>query len=340
MSERLVSASMGEVLASAQNLESLREHDVPSEIRQVPALISVVLCTGEEMSTRRRNKLASECSRRLGLIRPGADDSENDVQQLAIVIQSLDSADEAKEHSIKICRMLKPFHTPVGAVPQSGWGPGTPLRPDCAMLLCNLARVREGSLVLDPFSGQGSIPAMVKALKGVAIGADVNLGDRSAQSSGGFLLASVCSSPFRDRMFDAVVCDPPFGLREPRRHESGKAIHMGADQGNYDRSNDDENDCTNESVNEDLAVAKQRYLGLLPELLKLAARVLRDRSRLVFTYPVSPYVGKGDWTPGIELAIPERFKLVGFAEQDAWKKATGHTAARRIVILESKVTKN
>ena len=51
----------------------------------------------------------------------------------------------------------------------------TPIRPELGMVMANLARVRPGSLVLDPFCGSGSLLLTAASLGASVVGADIEL---------------------------------------------------------------------------------------------------------------------------------------------------------------------
>ena len=120
-------------------------------------------------------------------------------------------------------------------------GPTT-MAPDKALLSANLAAVRPGHLVLDPCCGSGSLLLACALFGASVVGSDAN---RAAVSGGlnprrnkghspssnfaqcglppplGWAVADLRSAPFvaqpTRRVFDAIVCDPPYGLRESER---------------------------------------------------------------------------------------------------------------------------
>ena len=151
--------------------------------------------------------------------------------------------------------------------PSATVGKITPLRPELAWILTNLAQVCAGSVVVDPFAGTGSLlfPSIALAALHVvaldiqesspharvstgAIAADASLAADSVAVGGGGRNAAPTESgmervranahhlPFRDvcsgtssvkgsnvgGLFDACICDPPYGLRKPRMLTKGE----------------------------------------------------------------------------------------------------------------------
>ena len=117
-----------------------------------------------------------------------------------------------------------------------------PASPALAAIVSNLARVERHSVTFDPFAGTGGLLAPAIALGApFALGADV----RPVTSGLGFrdvVKANAFSSPLRRGtprvpgdanasrtcfLFDAIVCDPPYGLRAPRI-KNGSALKKDA----------------------------------------------------------------------------------------------------------------
>lgn len=89
-----------------------------------------------------------------------------------------------------------------------------------ARAMCNLAGVRSGSIVLDPFCGGGGILCEVAALGARAIGIDLNWrlinGARTnlsamPHSDSALIQADASSSPVGKHRLDCIVTDPPYG---------------------------------------------------------------------------------------------------------------------------------
>lgn len=130
-------------------------------------------------------------------------------------------------------------------------GKVTPVRPELAWALTNLAMVQPGAMVLDPFVGTGSLLAPAVALGALhTLGLDIQpaapacpveeagrcgtaavLGDRVRANARRLPFRSGAGpapralsarsrragvTPAEPGLFDAVICDPPYGLRKPR----------------------------------------------------------------------------------------------------------------------------
>ena len=147
----------------------------------------------------------------------------------------------------------------------------TSLDPEMALTLCNLARVRRGGLVLEPFMGTGSVGVAAARLGAVTVGSDIDwrvicAGKRGRGVASNYaqyalpppelLRADVARLPLRTvsgGLFDAIVTDPPYGVR---------AAAVGGSSGS----------------NAPVAAATD----VITELLHVAARQLRLGGRLAF----------------------------------------------------------
>jgi ankyrin repeat protein len=92
---------------------------------------------------------------------------------------------------------------------------------DRCFLACSLALIRPGNLVLDPFAGACSLTTMAAALFGATVfSSDIIQCSSTRPSGGGYgstevlsCLASALTTPWTNECFDAIVCDPPYGIR-------------------------------------------------------------------------------------------------------------------------------
>jgi predicted RNA methylase len=108
----------------------------------------------------------------------------------------------------------------------------TSLEPLLALAMCNMAGVKPGSLVLDPFVGTGSVLVAAARFGGATFGIDIDyrvlcMGKAGRTVSSNFeqyglplpelLRADMAELCLRGSatagLFDAVVCDPPYGVR-------------------------------------------------------------------------------------------------------------------------------
>jgi tRNA (guanine10-N2)-methyltransferase len=114
----------------------------------------------------------------------------------------------------------------------------TSMDSELALLTANLALADAGKLFYDPFVGTGSFPVACGHFGAVAFGSDID--GRSFRGEGGKkslkgnfeqygirsrlgdvftadLINSPVHVPSETRLFDGIVCDPPYGVREGLR---------------------------------------------------------------------------------------------------------------------------
>lgn len=106
------------------------------------------------------------------------------------------------------------------------------LTPKLAICMLNLARVREGQIVLDPFCGVGSILIECHFIGGRPIGIDIdqkmvrgtmrNLRWIGGSQLLGLILGDARSLPIRG--VDAIVTDPPYGMLSSTHGERSEAL--------------------------------------------------------------------------------------------------------------------
>lgn len=114
---------------------------------------------------------------------------------------------------------------------------------ELALITANIALAGPGKLFYDPFCGTGSFPIAVAEFGAVALGSDIDGrsirgdgGEKTLRGNfeqygllgrlGGTFTADLTNSPIRKqelgsdgdgvrgRVFDGIVCDPPYGVRE------------------------------------------------------------------------------------------------------------------------------
>ncbi len=185
-----------------------------------------------------------------------------------------------------------------------------------ALLSANLAAVGAGHLVLDPCCGSGSMVLAAAAIAGaMTVGSDANVsvlrGDVNRKRNkghtpssnyeqygltglcGGWAAADLTRSPFRRPheegsgcgVFDAIICDPPYGLREAERVVANGNTAQAKPQTNQQGDAADMPD-------------------MFAALVELAGAVLVDRGRLVYWQPVTvpPLLLNENTANGEELA--------------------------------------
>ncbi|KDO21217.1 hypothetical protein SPRG_13717 [Saprolegnia parasitica CBS 223.65] len=112
----------------------------------------------------------------------------------------------------------------------------TSMDAEMALLMCNMALVMPGDLVIDPFVGTGSVLVPCTTFGGICMGTDIDTrvlhGKNNKTIYSNFhqynlpvpelVRADNSRSPLQCPMyFDAVVCDPPYGIRAGAR-KSGR----------------------------------------------------------------------------------------------------------------------
>ena len=122
----------------------------------------------------------------------------------------------------------------------------TSMDAELALVTANIALAAPGKLMYDPFVGTGSFPIACAEFGAMAFGSDIDgrsiRGDEkkktlkanfeqygSLDRIGGMFTADLTNSPIRrsplsqdsdgqkGRVFDGIVCDPPYGVREGLR---------------------------------------------------------------------------------------------------------------------------
>lgn len=107
----------------------------------------------------------------------------------------------------------------------------TSMDAELALITANITLAAPGRLFYDPFVGSGSFPVAAAHFGALAFGSDIDgrsirgKGNRSLLANfvqydltsrfGDSFIADLTNSPLRTaRLFDGIVCDPPYGVRE------------------------------------------------------------------------------------------------------------------------------
>lgn len=170
----------------------------------------------------------------------------------------------------------------------------TSMDTEMAFLMCNMCKVRRCSLVLDPFVGTGSILIPAAHLGAMTLGADIdirviklgkkdkagrhvnvwtNFRDYGLPPPLGLLRCDLHTAPFRtglEEVLDAIVCDPPYGVRAGGRKSVAKDRLITKPE-SYIPSTD-----------------PYTLAECLHDLLDAAARLLRPGGRLAYFMPSAP----------------------------------------------------
>ncbi|XP_015089057.1 tRNA (guanine(10)-N2)-methyltransferase homolog [Solanum pennellii] len=199
----------------------------------------------------------------------------------------------------------------------------TAMDAEMAFLMANQAQVKSGKLVYDPFVGTGSILVAAAHYGAVTLGADIDIRvvrdgrgpDCNVWSNFkqyglpmpiGLLRADNNLPPWRsglNEVFDAIICDPPYGVRAGGRKSGGRKLLKGV-IGPYTVPDD-------KRTGHIPSTAPYSLVECVHDLLDLAAKMLVIGGRLVYFYPVL----RED--ESIETTFPEHpcFKLVAISEQ-------------------------
>lgn len=199
----------------------------------------------------------------------------------------------------------------------------TAMDAEMAFLMANQGLAAPGKLVYDPFVGTGSILVAAAHFGAMTMGADIDIRvvrdgrgpDRNVWSNFkqyglpepiSLLRADNNLPPWRaglKEVFDAIICDPPYGVRAGGRKSGGRKLLKGI-VGPYTVPDDKRADHIP-------STASYSLVECVHDLLDMAARMLVMGGRLVYFYPVLREEDSPDPT------FPEHpcFKLIAVSEQ-------------------------
>lgn len=198
----------------------------------------------------------------------------------------------------------------------------TAMDAEIAFLMANQALVKPGKFVYDPFVGTGSILVAAAHFGAITMGADIdikvvrdgrgldcnvwsNFKQYNLPSPIGLIRADNNSTPWRSNLkevFDAIICDPPYGVRAGGRKSGGRKILKGA-KDPYVIPEDKRKDHIPSTAPYTLAEC-------VHDLLDMAARLLVMGGRLVFFFPAARDECYEDHFPKHEC-----FTLIASSEQ-------------------------
>ncbi|EEY65292.1 tRNA guanosine-2'-O-methyltransferase, putative [Phytophthora infestans T30-4] len=222
----------------------------------------------------------------------------------------------------------------------------TSMESEMALLMCNMALVQHGDLVIDPFVGTGSVLIPCGTHGAMCYGTDIDirvlLGTGVGVTGAGvvpidtrsdgkervnvitnfkqyglplpeLVRADNSMSPLTRQckgFFDAVVCDPPYGIRagarkSGRKRQTKSDVAMAIKQANY-------------------IAPTQPYAAedVMKDLLEFAAQTLREGGRLVYLLPTTYEYTDSD------LPRHPSLQVIANSEQKLTKKY-----ARRLVTM-------
>ena len=230
----------------------------------------------------------------------------------------------------------------------------TSMDPQLSFLMTNLACIEKGKIMLDPFCGTGSLMLTAAWFGAYVMGTDidyltlhartrpsrVNSGKKRASEESlsqnfiqvggksmknqflGVVVADVSNPPYQNNLghlFDAIVTDPPYGIREPAERVGTKRHE------NVERPDDWK--VPEEYLPFHIPQKIDYELGnIYTDLLEFASRHLALGGRLVFWIPVN----REHYASCQESSLPKHhnFKLVANCEQ----VLSSHTSRRCVTM--------
>lgn len=225
----------------------------------------------------------------------------------------------------------------------------TSMDAELSLVTANLAQAAPGKLSYDPFMGTGSFPLACAHFGSAVFGSDLD--GRSVRGKGnrnvagnfdqygtaslylGGLVADLTNTPLRhERVFDSIVCDPPYGVREglkvlgSTRVALQEVVYLA--------------DGTPAHLGPNYVPPKKPYsfMRLLDDILNFAAERLTDGGRLCMWMPVAGAIEGEDPTaevdavPDTEYTIPRHpaLELVSLCKQDFNKWSRRLLTYRRV----------
>lgn len=152
----------------------------------------------------------------------------NQRQHMIVIVPDTITNEGVKENTFYFTEPLN-VHQILGFVnalppPPAALGRATPIRSELSWVLANMANIKSGSCVLDPFAGTGSLLRPCHHLGAIhTLALDIKVSVFQRDDDGDETVDRVCANarylPFRYQkggLFDAIICDPPYGLRKHR----------------------------------------------------------------------------------------------------------------------------
>lgn len=172
---------------------------------------------------------------------------------------------------------------------------------ELALVSCNIAQVGDGKIVYDPFTGTGSFLVAAAEFGGITLGSDIDVriirGKSDKQTiKNNFkqyntidkyidvLAMDFTNNSIRDDfMFDTIVCDPPYGVREGLKICGAKNEEKAAGRENVIIEGE------RAHLRKDYIPPKKPYelSNLLDDLLEFSAQRLPIDGRVAFWMPTA-----------------------------------------------------
>jgi tRNA (guanine10-N2)-methyltransferase len=193
----------------------------------------------------------------------------------------------------------------------------TSMDHEMAAIMANMAQVTSSSVVFDPYVGTGSILVAAASLGAMTWGGDIdirvvtwgkttkkggkvdvwsNFAQYGLERPVALLRCDAHLPPFRtevEEIFDALVCDPPYGIRAGGRKSGGreKVLKKRETHGYWKEIPKDMKDAHIPST------AVYELSELLIDLLDMASKLLTVGGRLVYFFPSTNGIVMKDYLP-------------------------------------------
>jgi tRNA (guanine10-N2)-methyltransferase len=172
----------------------------------------------------------------------------------------------------------------------------TSMDAELSLIMSNLALVRSGSLVYDPFVGTASLLLTAAAFGATTFGSDIDGRQMRGNGNGSIhshlsqysleksvlegLVFDIRQHPWRSGsiMFDSIITDPPYGVR-------AGAKKIGSTKQDALQIKPEER------INRYPKTVPYHLPEIIQDLFDFSSKFLRDRGRLIFWYPVDETSG-------------------------------------------------
>jgi tRNA (guanine10-N2)-methyltransferase len=220
----------------------------------------------------------------------------------------------------------------------------TSMDSELAFLMCNMCRIRKSSFVVDPFVGTGGLLVPAAHQGAVTLGMDIdvrvikfgkkdnkgrkvnvwtNFEDYELDPPVGLLRADLDRNPFKTDMrdmFDAILADPPYGVRAGGRKSNSRPDVLIRDRSTHIP-----------------ATAPYPLGDCLADLLDWAARVLVPGGRLAYWAPALPLDEEGVGTAvtsGMVSSSEELPQHPNLVTKFNCEQILGGRYNRRLIVME------
>ncbi|CAI4211984.1 unnamed protein product [Parascedosporium putredinis] len=216
----------------------------------------------------------------------------------------------------------------------------TSMDSELALVTANVALAGPGKLFYDPFVGTGSFPVACSHFGALSFGSDIDgraIRGQGKQKSvkgnfdqygikyllGGMFVADLTNTPVRispdRRIFDGIVCDPPYGVREGLKvlgcrdpEKMPWSIEAGKERSHLP----------------DYIPPKKPYsfVAMLDDILAFSAATIVDNGRLAFWMPTA-----NDEAEEIKVPTHPCLEVVAVSTQEFNKWILDQTGSRKLI---------